>query len=734
MKHPAQWLLFCAAVLLLALGCEGVSYQTRGGHPQNNGNNGNNTNNSNNANNANNQTNPDVDDDGDGYTENQGDCDDLNSEIRPGRAEICDNGLDDNCNGARDRQEPDGDYDGYGPCGGDCDDTNPDINPSRPEIPDNGIDDNCDGLVDADYDTDGYTVDAGDCDDGNPAIHPGVREDCFDGVDNDCNGFVDGAEPDADGDGYGPCSGDCDDTNAQVYPGAAEIAGDGVDNNCDYLIDMDVDGDGWTVANGDCDDVNAGRNPGVLETCSNGVDDDCDGVVDSDCLTPCQLAEMTRSSVGCVYYAVDANNDPIEGYDSLQYAVGISNTHPTQSANVQILAKNGGVWQAVDTRTVGPRTLAQINLSDRHVDNTNAFVAGAYRIVSDLPVIAYQFQPVDGVSSYTSDASLLLPTSSLDRFYQVVNWGVGAGRGQIVIVGARDNTSVTVTPSVATSAGGSIPAIAANTPYTFNGLNEGDFLQIETPSDAGFNGTVITSDKPVAVFTGNMCANIPTTGCCCDHVEEQLIGLQSWGRTYVASRLPVRSTGTPDINVWQVLASQNGTTVTFTANPQVTGLPGGPITLNAGQMHQMSVSGTMANPGDFIVSADKPILVMGYLTGSFTCNVSPEQAGDPAMTQMVPVEQFLDNYIVLVPVNWIYDYAVLTKRVGSTVYMNGTAVQQSAFIPIDGQWEVGRITVPDGVHAFTGTSPFGIVIVGYDSYDSYAYPGGLNMQIINPMN
>jgi NADH:ubiquinone oxidoreductase subunit H len=84
---------------------------------------------------------------------------------------------------------------------------------------------------------------------------------------------------------------------------------------------------------------------------------------------------------------------------------------------------------------------------------------------------------------------------------------------------------------------------------------------------------------------------------------------------------------------------------------------------------------------------------------------------------------------VLVPVNWIYDYAVLTKRVGSTVYMNGSAVSHVGIIPIDAQWEVGRISVPDGVHAFTGTSPFGIVIVGYDSYDSYAYPGGLNMQI-----
>ena len=50
------------------------------------------------------------------------------------------------------------------------------------------------------------------------------------------------------------------------------------------------------------------------------------------------------------------------------------------------------------------------------------------------------------------------------------------------------------------------------------------------------------------------------------------------------------------------------------------------------------------------------------------------------------------------------------------------------------QWEVARVTAGDGVHDLTGSAPFGIVIVGYDAYDSYAYPGGLDQQIINPIN
>ena len=42
------------------------------------------------------------DDDGDGYSENQGDCDDANIAIAPNLTEICGNGVDDNCNSTED--------------------------------------------------------------------------------------------------------------------------------------------------------------------------------------------------------------------------------------------------------------------------------------------------------------------------------------------------------------------------------------------------------------------------------------------------------------------------------------------------------------------------------------------------------------------------------------------------------------------------------------------------------
>lgn len=92
----------------------------------------------------------DYDDDGDGYTENEGDCDDSNPEVNPGAEEIVGNNIDDDCDGGTDSgtDGTDDDEDGFSEEEGDCDDENPFVHPDAEEIIGNNIDDDCDGLVD----------------------------------------------------------------------------------------------------------------------------------------------------------------------------------------------------------------------------------------------------------------------------------------------------------------------------------------------------------------------------------------------------------------------------------------------------------------------------------------------------------------------------------------------------------------------------------------------------------
>ncbi|MCY0995343.1 IgGFc-binding protein [Nannocystis sp. ILAH1] len=456
------------------------------------------------------------------------------------------------------------------------------------------------------------------------------------------------------------------------------------------------------------------------------------------CKSLCAKAQDALSSVGCEYYAVDANNDPVESFDSQPYAVVVSNVDPDFTADVQVQVHNGNAWMTLQQTQVGPNNLYQFNLPDRHVNYTNLNARGAYKIISDVPIIAYQFQPINGETSFTSDASLLLPVTVYDEYYYVIGWGESSfGNAQLNIVAAQDATTVQITPTVNTVAGGPIQAMVANQNYTLPVMNEADVIQIES-SVAMLSGTFITSDKPIAVFSTHWCANVPNDGsCCCDHLEEQVYGLQTWGTSYVASRFPVRNNGTPEPSYWHLFAAEDNTKVHIDRHAEVTGIANNDFTMTKGQLMTMTVGGTVANPGDFVVTADKPIYLMQYMSSSFNTNVPAQQAGDPAMAQGVPVAQFRKNYVILVPSAWLYDRIVLTKKAGATIMLDGQPVAQNLFTkvgPADmpSEWEVARVPSEDGVHVLESDEDFGVVVIGYDQYDSYAYPGGLDQKQINP--
>lgn len=174
-------------------------------------------------------------------------------EICDGLDNDCDEEVD---NGATDATfwYPDADADTYGDLSGevsaceaplghvadatDCDDTRAEVNPAAAEICNAGVDDDCDGLAD-------------DADD-NIDLSTGVTW----WADADADGFGAGAPARACEvpSGGADNEADCDDTSADTYPGAAEIC-DGLDNSCEGVVDEGVLGAGASCPAESCLDM-----------------------------------------------------------------------------------------------------------------------------------------------------------------------------------------------------------------------------------------------------------------------------------------------------------------------------------------------------------------------------------------------------------------------------------------------------------------------------------------------
>ncbi len=479
-----------------------------------------------------------------------------------------------------------------------------------------------------------------------------------------------------------------------------------------------------------------GQGEHVVEICDTAAGEVCSGGA---CVTLCNLAEQQRASIGCKFYGVDMEQYP--GLEGLQYAIVASNVHDTLTAHVTVERKSGGAWSVISQADVAPQDLAIFELSDQQTSGTSIRLGGAYRLVSTIPVIAYQFNPLDNGSA-TSDASMLLPASAFDTVYMATAWGsvppgFSCDSSLLNVVAQVDGTEVTITPAVNTSGGNGIPAGQAGVPFGPIVLDEGDVLQIvndtNTAHAQSMEGSLVEASERVAVYGGHQCANVPTTACCCDHVEEMVFGLQTWGTEYVGARMPARASQ-PEVVFWHFLAGDQPATLTFEADAGVTGLPpGNTLSLAAGEVRELTIAGTPSQPGDFVVRGDEAFLVTQYMAGDdYDAGVN---TGDPCMVQAVPVEQYLDNYVVLVPNSWDPDYLTITRTPGEAVTVDGIHIDAwpawSETAPINGSWEVVRIDVEDGTHVLEGTAPFGVIVSGADAYDSYCYPGGLNQQIIN---
>ena len=552
----------------------------------------------------------------------------------------------------------------------------------------------------------------------------------------------------ADGTGWMPsdCAGDCNDVsgtatceNVVCTPGEKSCSGDQI------VIECKADGTGYAFSE-NCDGARTARQ------CDRGQ-----------CEPICKLTEKLKTNIGCDYWAADLDNAFVPGGEdgfldaaAEQFSVVVSNPHPEFTGEVSVYNNE----ELVETAVVPPLGLYVFNLPRRDVDGT-ILAARAYRVRSSIPIVAYQFNPLQNEGVFSNDASLLLPSHVLGKRYYVMTreQSFDRLRGYLTVIGITDEapTHVHITVTATTRPGvGGIPGLNPGDSYDAV-LNQFDTLNIETNAPgADLTGSLVETDQPVVVFGGSEAANAPNTNhcinvdaatgsgvceykqdvpcqtnydcndarlntCCADHLEEQLFPIEALGRHYIATKSFDR--GQED-DYWRILATQDDTKIE-TIPPQA------PVpTLNAGQWYEFG------SREHFEIVADKPIMVGQFLASeqapdpNLRAEVEPGDAGtgDPSFIMSVPVEQFRKDFVFLAPDKYAYDYVSIIAPVTASVdFDNGPIPTNWEPVGDGSTWVIARFPIGDGVHFILADQPVAVIVYGYDQYVSYGYPGGTNL-------
>jgi len=509
------------------------------------------------------------------------------------------------------------------------------------------------------------------------------------------------------------------------------------------------------------------------------------------CEELCERNIKFNSYIGCDYFAVDLDNAFVPGgrgfFDAAgaQFAVAVANPPDAPlPATVEVKQLEGGdvedvlydsQGQPFPTEPLQPGELRVYRLPRRDINGT-MIGPQAYQISSSVPIIAYQFNPLEDEGVFSNDASLLMPAALLGQEYYVMTreQTFNELRSYLTVVAVMEGeTTVSVTVSGPTQAGkayegapDAYPIVHMEPGQTKNfKLKQFDVLNLETDRPgADLTGSRILADKRVAVFGGSEAANAPNTArcididpvteqgvcewdkkttcrtlldcvnagfntCCADHLEHQLLPLKIWGSSHVATKSWDRGL---EKDIYRIMAGEDNTRVVL-----VPPLPGVSIPiLQRGQYFEFE----SASNFEIHAQNQKPIMVGQFLAAQDApdpnvggvASAGDAGTGDPAFFLVIPVEQYRTDFVILVPAEYAENYLNVTAPTGAAVSIDGEEIPPGLFTIIgSGEYSVYRTRLADpGAHTIISSEPAGVIVYGWDQYVSYGYTGGLDLEEI----
>lgn len=359
-----------------------------------------------------------------------------------------------------------------------------------------------------------------------------------------------------------------------------------------------------------------------------------------------------------------------------------------------------------------------------------------FRVTSTENISLYAASYAD----YSTDGFVVLPINSLGTEHMIMSYfsdyildnqgefSSNSTPSQYIIVANENNTKIKLKNKVETTKN-------SNLEYEIT-LNRGDSYLVQ----AGFQnlrgdltGSMITSDKPIAVFAGHQRSAIPfdypRRSKTRDILIEQMNPIRLWGRNALISPLPVpRRQFNISKDIFRILALRDNSEIYL--NDKLVKI------LNSGEIYEAPLDSA------YFVKSNAPISVAVFKkTATDGTDNFESYWGDPYMIMLPPIEQFHDVYKsinIQVKENLFFspddlkfrDHYITVyanKKSINTIKIDGKIVDQSLFLPVGtSDFMYGNFEVTEGTHDVFAADKLGIIITGYGPANSYGYLGGIS--------
>ena len=343
-------------------------------------------------------------------------------------------------------------------------------------------------------------------------------------------------------------------------------------------------------------------------------------------------------------------------------------------------------------------------------------------IESDYKISVYAIH----LEAHTTDGYLAIPIENLDTQYVVATYQSTSNNGNTLfaIFATVDNSIVTIQLTNQVTYEG-IDYFSGDT-LTLE-LNEYEVVQIQSSGDRSDNdltGSIVNSNSPIAVISGNQCTSSP--GSTCDVILEQSIPVNSWGNTHFYTNPPHVS----DYSRFRVIPYYNNTVVTL--NGENTAV------LGPGEVWEDNLY------GNGIITTDKPALLIQILLRINGSTVDPSLIQVPSESQFTLYLGFttpsqsgenidgFNNFVnIIVKSNERITLRLNNQRIITNNNSLPSLVNKSVITDSDYTLLIVKLPRMEALYYITQernvSSPMSAIVYGYERAETYGYAAGLSL-------